>query len=243
MKSISVLEITASFLAYSLFAIGSLLAVVLLPVFRFIPLKEGQKKDAFREVIHRFFRFLVYSCPALKINIINPAKEVFQKPAIIISNHQSMLDIFMMLMLAPKTIIITKNWVWNNPILGSMAHYADFYCADDGYENLKEKISEKIASGYSIIIFPEGKRSFTGEIDRFHKGAFYLAQELKADLLPIIISGTKQSVPRGARLIRKSLITLKYLPRIGPEDDSFGDNYTERSKNIRHYIIEEYEKI
>jgi uncharacterized protein len=243
MKNVSVLEIIATFLAYTLFVLGSSLAIVLLPLFKFIPLKEDRKKGLFHGAIYHFFRFLVYLCPVLDLNIINPTKETFEKPAIIIANHQSMLDIFMVLMHTPKTIIMTKGWVWNNTILGSVARYADYYCADEGYENLKDKASGKIAQGYSIVIFPEGKRSYTGEIDRFHKGAFYLAEELKTDILPIIIHGTKQSVPRGKRIIRKSLVTLKYLPRIRPEDNSFGDNYTDRSKNIRHYMIKEYEKI
>jgi 1-acyl-sn-glycerol-3-phosphate acyltransferase len=185
----------------------------------------------------------VYSCPVLKLNIINSEKESHLKPAILISNHQSMLDIIMLLALGPKMIIVTKGWVWNNPLLGKVARYADYYCADDGYDNLAKGIGDKLAKGYSVIIFPEGKRSFTGEIDRFHKGAFYLAEKLQADILPVVIRGTMDSVRRGTRLIKKSRIVLKYLPRIRISDEGFGENYTDKSKNIRHYMISEYEKI
>jgi 1-acyl-sn-glycerol-3-phosphate acyltransferase len=140
-------------------------------------------------------------------------------------------------------VIITKEWVWNNPLLGAMARYADYYCAAEGYEGLKEKVRGIYESGCSIIIFPEGQRSYTGDIDRFHKGAFLFADEFQADLLPVVIRGSKDSVPRGTRVIRASTVTLKFLPRIKPEDVSFGATPSDRAHNIRRYIMEEYEKI
>lgn len=242
-KSVLPLEIIATLWGYFLFGAGIVVFIALLPLYHLLPAGKERKKEYFHFAVYFCFRFLVYSCPVLKLDILNPEKENHLRPAILISNHQSMLDIIMLLALGPKMIIVTKGWVWNNPLLGKVARYADYFCADDGYESLANAISDKIAKGYSVIIFPEGKRSFTGEIDRFHKGAFYLAEKLRSDVLPVIIRGTMDSVRRGTRLIKKSRIVLQYLPRIRVSDTSFGDNYTDRSRNIRHYMMREYEKV
>jgi 1-acyl-sn-glycerol-3-phosphate acyltransferase len=242
-RSASMLELAATILEYFLFGVGSLGMIILLPVFWYFPVQKIKKQEYFHKIIFYYFRFLLNSCLSITIETINPGNENFEKPSIIISNHQSMADIFIALSLTPKTIILTKEWVWNSPILGGIAKYADYYCADEGYKQLKEKIGDKIRNGYSVYIFPEGKRSYTGEIDRFHKGAFYLSEELNVDILPVVIHGTINSVPRGTRIIRKSTVVLKYLPRILASDRGFGDNYSERSKNIRRYINGEYEKI
>jgi uncharacterized protein len=94
--------------------------------------------------------------------------------------------------------------------------------------------------GYSVLIFPEGTRSETCEILRFHKGAFYLAEQLQLDLQPLLLHGAGDLVTKGDFHFKEGEVTLKYLPRIKPQDTNFGTAYKEKAKNTREYMRNEY---
>ena len=57
-------------------------------------------------------------------------------------------------------------------------------------------MADRMKNGYSLIVFPEGTRSEDGVIKRFHKGAFYLAEKLNVDILPIMIHGTNYTLTK-----------------------------------------------
>ncbi len=71
----------------------------------------------------------------VKKKIINPQHENFSKPVVLIANHQSFLDILIMTMLHPKTILLTNNWVWNSPMFGWLVRMAGYYPVAQGIEN------------------------------------------------------------------------------------------------------------
>jgi 1-acyl-sn-glycerol-3-phosphate acyltransferase len=116
--------------------------------------------------------------------------KTFSKPAIIICNHQSVLDILFTVMLYPKLILLTNRWVWKSPVFGIAIRMADYYPVANGVENSVDLLYDRIKNGYSVVIFPEGTRSVDGKMRRFHKGAFYLAEKLNVDILPVVIDGS-----------------------------------------------------
>ncbi len=97
--------------------------------------------------------------------------------------------------------------------------------------------------GYSVVVFPEGTRSVDGNMKRFHKGAFYLAEKLNLDILPLIIHGTDYTLSKKDTLLKDGKVTLKFLPRIKTDDKSFGNGYTERTKLISRYFRSEFAKL
>ena len=88
----------------------------------------------------------------------------------------------------------------------------------EAIEDTLASCRESIAAGTSILIFPEGTRSTDGEIGPFHKGAFMIARELGTPLLPVVIDGTGQTLPKGSPgLIRWfSEIRMRVLEPIDP---------------------------
>ncbi len=64
-------------------------------------------------------------------------------------------------------------------------------------ESLNEA-KRKLVNGTSVVIFPEGTRSKTGDMGPFKRGAFKLAQELKLPVLPVTILGTRHILPTGS---------------------------------------------
>jgi 1-acyl-sn-glycerol-3-phosphate acyltransferase len=227
---------------FLIFSVGSLLITIFgFVLFNLIPAPKRKKKLLFHRLIMLICRFMIRMFVNVKKHVINPQKENFSKPSVIISNHQSHIDLAMILMLHPKIIVFTNDWVWNSPFYGYIVRMADFYPASKGYETAIDKVKKLTDEGYSVLIFPEGTRSETGEVLRFHKGAFYLAEQLNLDIQPLLLHGTGDCVTKGDFHFKEGQLTLKYLPRIEPGNKIFGEGYKERAKNIRVHMHEEYE--
>ncbi len=220
--------------AFSLFLGCSILFVAVGRVF--VQLRVGEKgKLIYHQLLAKSCWFLMYVMVNVKKKIINPLKEDLSKPAIIICNHQSSLDIVPLIMLHPKILMFTNNKKWNAPFFGPVIRMADYFPAEQVDQNL-DKIADRIKQGYSVVIFPEGTRSEDGVVGRFHKGAFYLAEKLEVDILPIMIHGTHYTLTKKDALLKDGQVTLKYLPRITPGNALFGNGYAERAKLIgRHF--------
>ena len=197
-------------------------------------------KLVYHRCVSAFSWSLMYIMGNVKKKIINVQGENFSKPAVIICNHQSFLDILATVMLHPKLILFTNHWVWNSPVFGFVVRMADYYPVMQGADGSVDRIAERVKQGYSVLVFPEGTRSADGNIKRFHKGAFYLAERLDLDILPIMIHGSGYSMTKGDFLLKDGRITLKILPRISPADRGYGRGYAERAKWIGRYFREEY---
>jgi hypothetical protein len=121
--------------------------------------------------------------------------------------------------------------------------YADFYPVANGVENSLEPLKKLVEKGYSIMIFPEGTRSADCSINRFHKGAFFLAEQFKLDILPIIIHGIGHVLPKTDFLLRKGKVTVEILERIAPENNNYGETYSLRAKFVRRMYKIQHQRI
>ena len=92
------------------------------------------------------------------------------------------------------------------------------------------------------MVFPEGTRSETGEILRFHKGAFQLAQALKVDLLPVFIHGAHDVMPKNDIVLREGQLYVEIDQRISAQEVSSMDARALTSK-VHKYYIEHYAEI
>lgn len=228
-------------LGFLIFMVGSLLIHLIgLIMFNLIPGPKKKKKLIFHYMIMYICRFFVYLVANVPKHIVNPQKEKFSKPGIIVSNHQSHIDLALILMLHPKIVVFTNDTVWNSPFYGYIVRTADFYRASQGYENAIEQMRALTNDGYSVLIFPEGTRSETGDILRFHKGAFYLAEQLQLEIQPLLLHGAGDVVTKGDFHFKEGEVTVKFLPRIKYNDPGFGQAYKEKAKNICEYMRKEY---
>jgi len=231
-----------SVFAFIYFVIGSLLLTVAGLVTRYLlPLPLTQRRHAFHWCLSTCVKSLVYVMANVRKRIINPLKEDHSKPAVIICNHQSFLDILLTVMLHPRLILLTNDWVWNSPVFGFIVKMADFYPVSMGAETGISKLKGMTDLGYSIVVFPEGTRSPDGTMKRFHKGAFYIAEQLGLDILPILLHGTGYTMSKGDFMLKNGTMTVKYLPRIKPGDKTFGEGYKERAKQVGAWFRKEYE--
>ena len=227
-----------------IFVTGSILLLIYgIIVFKLLRIKKGILKDWFHYGMMISTRGLIYSNFISPKVIINRDPEDLKKPAVLISNHQSHIDIALMLMLHPKLLELTNDRVQGNRLYGPLVRMAEFFAVSEGMESLTPKLRKNIEQGYSVLIFPEGTRSPDGRVQRFHKGAFYLARELQIDILPVIIHGSGHAYSKGEYFLRVGKATIKFLPRISYNDDRFGEDLLDVSRNIKRYMADEYREV
>lgn len=233
-----------SIYAFVYFFIGCILLQVYMLVLQLLPIGRIRRKAWFHHAIYGFTRLFLSTMFTTRTRRLNPESETFKRPAIIIANHQSFIDILLLLSTSPKLVMVTNNWVWNSPFFGRIVRYAGFHHAGRGYESLTESIQKDFENGYSVVIFPEGTRSEDCAIHRFHKGAFLVAEKLHADIVPVLIYGAGQICSKTQPFyIKRGDLTGLILPRITPDDTRFGVDVRERAKKVRTYMTEEYEKL
>jgi hypothetical protein len=243
-RPISLRYFIHSTLSFFYFGLGGFLfSVYAWLVMKLKPKSVHQVNLRFHKAVSKLMKSVLYTNPFVVKEIRNPSKETFEKPAMLIANHTSFLDILCMGMLTPKTIFLVNDWVYNSPVFGNAAKLVGAYPVSGGIENGSAYLREKVAQGFSLIAFPEGTRSTSNKINRFYKGAFYLAEQFGLDILPVLIHGNSEVLPKGSFVIRDGSITLEILPRIKPEDTIYGENYTQQGKGIGAYFRKEFRRL
>lgn len=200
-----------------------------------------RRRLRFHEHISRGAGWLVSGLPGVRLTVDNPSGEDFSRPAVIVCNHQSQLDVPSLLQLNPKMVFLTKDWVWKNPSFGYIVRQAEFYPVSQGIENILPRLRQLFAEGYSVCVFPEGTRSADGKIGRFHVGAFYLARMLRADILPVFIHGSGHVLPKHELVISEGGIHVEIGKRhdyaATPVDPAFPER---RDLLLRRVIHAQY---
>ena len=225
-----------SFFAFLFFLLGCSLLFLIRLVFSVIPFQQKKLKAIFRKFIQVFSWLILRIYFHTKKEIINKEKLDFNTSSIIISNHQSFIDVISITALNSKIILMTNQWVYNSKIFGKQLKYAGYLPAYEGIDKNEEKIKEYLNDGISVVIFPEGKRSINGEISRFHKGAFYLSEKLNVNITQILLHGYNHCLKKGDFFFNKGKLTLSVLDPIKHDDPTWGDNYKKRSKSsCKHY--------
>ena len=238
---VTLVNIASSVYSFTVFLIGSI-ALTVAGFFMFTLGKiTDKKKLRYHNMMCQVARFVIVRIPRVKTTYNHFDKTIFDKPAVIICNHQSHIDLMCLMSLTPKLIILTNDWVWNSPFYGRLIKYADFYPVSNGIENAMDKLQAIVEKGYSVMIFPEGTRSADCSIQRFHRGAFYLAERLKLDILPVIIHGVGHLLPKKEFMLRKGEIRINVMPRMAY--NAMGKTFSENAKNMRRFYKEEYAKI
>jgi len=196
--------------------------------------------DREKVVIHWFLMyqslFLSLLIPIWRIHIEGREKAVKGTTYVIISNHQSILDILLINCLRYKFKWISKIENISLPLLGWYLRMADYIIVDRGNEESKTEMLEKsyncLKKGISIMIFPEGTRLLDNKIGFFKRGAFQLALQADVPILPVLIDGTGGILPKHGLIFSSGHhIRIKVLDPIHPA--SFG---TDNPENLAQQL-------
>ena len=188
----------------------------------------------------KFYIFVVFFG---RKKVYNTGHEAFTKAGILVANHQSFIDVVYLFSLSPRITLTANNRIYNNPIFGPVSRMAGFLDVSQGIETMTEKIALLLKEGNIIAVFPEGTRSTDYRIHRFHKGAFKVAEETQAEIIPLTIYGTGDFLKKGEFWGRRSDLHVEILPRVLPSNSSYGVTYAERTKSIVRLMRGSYENL
>lgn len=229
-----------SVFAFFYFFSGSMVLTVLGVIFtKLWPFNKERGKYYLHVWISRYTWSMMYIMGNVKKRVFNLSNEDYKKPAVYIANHSSFLDILITTMLNPHLVLLTNKWVWRSPVFGAVVRMAEYYPVAEGAEDSIEPLRDLINRGYSIVVFPEGTRQYDDKIKRFHKGAFYIAEKLKLDIVPIVLHGVHNTMQKGDWLLKDGTCSVYVHPRITPDDTRFGTGYAERAKLIGRWMRNE----
>jgi len=141
------------------------------------------------------------------------------KTYIVVANHQSLADIAIVYKTKMQFKWVAKESLFNVPFIGWNMSLARHIKLERGKFGSIKKVYREAAAwlrgGMSVLFFPEGTRSKTGEMSDFQNGAFKLAIKEKVPILPVSITGTCNAIPKGSWLFTTKVpASMKVLPPI-----------------------------
>lgn len=137
----------------------------------------------------------------LPVKVTGREKLDKNKSYVFVANHQGAFDIFLIYGYLHRNFkwMMTKG-LKKIPFVGKACDSAGHIFVDrSGPRKIQEMISKaksSLVNGVSVVVFPEGSRSFTGHMGYFKRGAFQLANDLELDVVPITINGSFDTMPR-----------------------------------------------
>lgn len=165
--------------------------------------------------IARTWSHLVIRLAGSRIRVEGEENAPAGTPRIYVSNHQSWFDVWALAAGLPGHVrFVAKKELARIPIFGRAWRVAGHICVDRSDRQAAvrslDDAGELIRSDASgVIIFAEGTRSATGELQPFKKGAFMLALHTGVDIVPVAIIGTRHVLPKGSFRITPGTITIR----------------------------------
>jgi 1-acyl-sn-glycerol-3-phosphate acyltransferase len=163
---------------------------------------------------------------------------------IFMSNHVSNLDPPVLLPQIPgMTSVFLKKSLMKIPLLGTAMAMGKFVPVTRGHsqEEAMQSVAaakDALRSGLHITVFPEGTRSLDGRLLPFKKGAFFLAAETGAPLVPVVLRGTRTMMPKGTLKIKPGEAVVEFLAPIFPADFATREDLTEAVRSAMQRALE-----
>ncbi len=135
-----------------------------------------------------------------------------------VANHISWYDIFALASVLPRYTFVGKKELKKIPVFGPAAEqvavvYIDRQNRKSSFESYRA-VSEQLREGASVVVCPEGTRGSSYELRPFKKGPFVLAITGQVPVVPVVIRGTLEIMPKGSFRIRSGHIVLTFLDPI-----------------------------
>ncbi len=196
-------------------------------------------------ILHMFACFwgscYTWLSPLWRVDIKGRENVDRKKAYVMVSNHQSMLDILIIYRIFLHFKWVAKSSLFKVPIIGWNMWLNRYIKIERSSMKSQRKMirqcGENIKKGSSVMIFPEGTRSRNGQLRGFKEGAFLIALEQKADIVPMVLDGSSKALPEKGFMPRtKQDVCLRILPPV-PYDDFKDMNAHQLTKHI-HTLVD-----
>ncbi len=218
-----------------------------LPYFKYLTKKDkiSERTEKVFRTVHKWAEYSV-KIGRSSVSVIGTEKIPRDRPVLFISNHESYADI-PMLIYALRDFnfgFMLKSTMTNIPFIGDYLKY--MYCVSVNQSDMRQavgavnKAAEIINSGRSLLIFPEGKRSFSNTPADFKNGAFKVVRKTGVTIVPIYIHNIHLVYEGNERCIAPADITITVLDPIETADMTRAD--VGKLNETVHKIISDYAK-
>lgn len=206
-------------------------------------------RDPVRYRTGRWFRRLGASMthvnPLWRIQVDGVAIDNPRLPYVVVCNHQSLADIPIISRLPWEMKWVAKAELFSVPLAGWMLKLAGDIRVDRTSQRSRAKVmidaANYLKQRCSVMFFPEGTRSRNGNVRPFNVGAFHLAIKTGVPVLPLVIDGTSDALPKKSLLFSNpGPIRLRVLPPVPTDGLEKGDAQA-LCDQVRGQIIEQLE--
>jgi len=180
--------------------------------------------------------------PYWRIHVEGRDRIVDDRPYVMVANHQSFGDIFVLYQLRKQFKWVAKDRVFWVPFLGWMMWMADYVPIRRGDAASRRRMLDvcvrHLQRGSSVLMFPEGTRSKDGEIREFRRGAFAMAAAAGVPVVPIVIDGTLNALPHGTWVFQQDGvldIRVRVLEPVHP--DSVGGDAQALARTVQAAMV------
>jgi 1-acyl-sn-glycerol-3-phosphate acyltransferase len=165
--------------------------------------------------------FYVVANPLWRLRVEGRGRVPWSGPAVLVANHLSLLDILVVYALFRPFKWVAKAELFRIPIVGwnmALNDYVPIARGDrESVRHMMDHCRRHLARGTPVLLFPEGTRSRDGRLQPFKEGAFRLAREAGCPIVPVIVSGTGEALPKHGLVLRQRMrATVQVLPPISP---------------------------
>lgn len=154
-----------------------------------------------------------------RVTLEGEANLVGNGPAVMVCNHLSYMDVPVLFARLPLQFrILAKQGLFKIPFLGGHLHRAHHLPVDQSNVRASlhslQRAAESVAQGLPLFIFPEAGRSFSGAMQEFVPGAFFIAIQAQVPVVPMVLIGTYEILPPGTAHLRPGRVRLVILPPV-----------------------------
>ncbi len=190
--------------------------------------------------MRRFGRTTSALTPLWKFRVEGqPPSGIDHESYVVVSNHQSTADPFLLSSLPWDMRWISKESLFKLPLIGWMMQAGGDIPIKRGdkrsVEQMFEACRQTLAAGVSVMIFPEGTRSPDGKLQPFKDGAFQLAIEAQRPMLPLAVFGTRACRPKGSLWFGDAKAVVRVLEPV-PTAGLTADDLPKLKEEVRSRI-------
>ncbi len=141
------------------------------------------------------------------------------RPAVFVSNHQSLFDPPALMLALPVNFrVVAKRSLFYIPVFGQALWAAGIIPINRADRERAiasmDRAAARVRGGLSVLVFAEGTRSRDGRLQPFKKGAFVMAIQAQVPVQPVIVTGSRPVLPKGAIFARPGTVTVRFLPPV-----------------------------
>jgi 1-acyl-sn-glycerol-3-phosphate acyltransferase len=212
-------------------AVATIILAPVVIVARLLGMREGEHGVA-QWCMRTWARSMIVAA-GVKVVVHNPERMLRGRGAVYASNHVSWFDVFAIASVLPRYTFVAKSELRKLPLFGWGAESAGVvFLARDNRKSAFESYkgaAQTVKEGQSIVVFPEGTRGRDYHLRSFKKGPFVLAIAAQAPVVPVLVYGALEVMPKGSFRIQPATVHVHFLEAV----ESEGLDYDQRHELMR----------